>query len=363
MKVANFALGLALACVLAPVTVRADKVVLVAGGGTKAANRVAATQAQLKEPFGVAFDSKGNTFIVEMATGQRLLNMERRGLIFTYAGTGQKGSSGDGGPAREATFDGVHNLAIAPNDAIYLADTWNCRIRKIDVKTGIITTVAGTGEKGYGGDGGPATEAKLGGIYCATLDKKGEKLYLADLHNFRIRVLDIKTGIITTVAGNGKKGVPKDGEKAVDQPLADPRAVAVDGKGNIYILERGGHALRVVDAQGKIRTVVNASGTKGADGDGGDALKATMNGPKHLCIDKDDSVIIADAENHLIRRYQPKDGKIVRVAGTGKKGAAGIGGPPEQVELNRPHGVTIHPASGELYITDSYNNRILKITK
>jgi sugar lactone lactonase YvrE len=206
----------------------------------------------------------------------------------------------------------------------------------------------------------PAAQARANGPYCIALNPAGTQLYIADLR--RVHVLDLKTGQSRVVAGNGDKGVPKDGAVAVDSPLVDPRAVAVDRKGNIYILERNGHALRVVNREGKIRTVVNASGKKGADGDGGDALAASMNGPKHLCIDHDDSVIIADAENNLIRRYVPDTGKILRVAGTGKKGSAGIGGPPEQCELARPHGVTVH-RDGTLYITDTYNNRILKIVK
>jgi sugar lactone lactonase YvrE len=128
------------------------------------------------------------------------------------------------------------------------------------------------------------------------------------------------------------------------------------------VIERNGHALRVVSPDGRIRTVVNIAGKKGATGDGGEAALATMSGPKHLCIDRDDSVLIADAENNLIRRYVPATGKILRVAGTGKKGAAGLGGPPEQCELARPHGVTV-ARDGTLYITDSYNDRILKIVK
>jgi DNA-binding beta-propeller fold protein YncE len=165
------------------------------------------------------------------------------------------------------------------------------------------------------------------------------------------------------IAGNGKKGMPKDGELAIEQPLVDPRAVAADRQGNIYILERGGNALRVVDKAGRIKTVVNASGKKGGEGDGGPALDATMNGPKHLCVDKDDTVIIADAESHLVRRYIPATGKIERIAGTGKHGSAGVGGDPLQCQLARPHGVTVHPSSGDLFITDSYNNRVLKIQR
>src|SRR5262249_49025398 len=179
--------------------------------------------------------------------------------------------------------------------------------------------------------------------------------------NRRIRVVDLKTGIVHTVAGNGQRGVPQDGSDARSAPLVDPRAVAADRKGNVYILERSGHALRVVDADGKIRTVVG-TGKAGATGDGGDARKATLNGPKHLGIDAEDNVLIADTENHVIRKYLPREGTIVRVAGTGKKGMAGLGGDPLKAELNQPHGVTVH-ASGMLYIADSSNNRVLRIER
>lgn len=342
--------------------VRAEKLVLIAGGGTNRNDHVPALQAQLKEPFGVAFNRQGEMIIVEMAMGERVWKLDRQGLMHIIAGTGVKGDSGDGGPATAATLNGVHNLAILPNDDILLADTWNCRIRKIDAKTGLITTIAGTGTKGFSGDGGPAAQAQIGGIYSIAVNKDASKLYMAALDTLRVRVMDLKTGTIHTLAGTGKKGVPQDGAEAAQSPLMDPRAVAVDSHENVYILERNGNALRVVDAHGKIRTVVNATGKGGSTGDGGDALVATMNGPKHLCVDHDDNVIIADAENQIVRKYLPKTGKIERVAGTGKKGSSGLGGAPEKAELFRPHGVTVS-ASGELYITDSYNNRILKIER
>jgi sugar lactone lactonase YvrE len=163
------------------------------------------------------------------------------------------------------------------------------------------------------------------------------------------------------VAGNGDKGVPADGSQATKSPLVDPRAAAVDTKGNLWILERGGHALRVVDDKGKIRTVAG-TGKKGDSGDGGDALTATFNSPKHLCIDLDGNVIIADSGNHAIRKYIVGEGKIVRVAGSGKKGDTGVGGDPLKVDLNEPHGVCVHPA-GALYIADSNNHRVLKLER
>jgi sugar lactone lactonase YvrE len=337
----------------------ADKLVVVAGGGT-GGDGSKALDAKFVEPFAVGFDKAGNMYIAELSGG-RILKVNTKGVLTTVAGAlNAKGYAGDGGPAAKAQFNGMHHLVVAPNDDIYIADTWNHCVRKIDAKTGTITTIAGTGKKGFSGDGGPATKAEFGGIYSLDLDAKGERLYLADLDNRRIRVVQLNTGIVTTIAGNGQNGVPEDGAAAKTAPLVDPRAVAVDAKGNVYILERSGHALRVVDPAGKIRTVVGASGKAGATGDGGDAKIATLNGPKHLCIDLDGNVLIADAENNLIRKYLPAEGKIVRIAGTGKQGAAGTGGPPDKAELARPHGVYVHP-SRTLYITDSYNNRIVRI--
>ena len=338
----------------------ADKVILVAGGGT-AGDGSQATTAKLLTPFGVGFDGTGNLYVVEY-TGQRVRRIDPKGIISTVAGTGQKGSGGAGGPAIKAELNDPHSLAVMLNGDVLVADTMNNRVCRIDGRTGRLTVVAGTGEKGFSGDGGPATRAQFGNIYCAALDPRGERLYLADLDNRRIRVVDLQTGVVTTVAGNGQKGVPPDGAEAVKAPLVDPRAVAVDSKGNVYILERGGHALRVVDRRGTIRTIAG-TGKAGATGDGGDARTATLNGPKHLCIDLDDNVIIADTENHLIRKVILSEGKIVRLVGTRERGSAGIGGSPQEAELNQPHGVYIHPATGDLYIADSSNHRVLKIER
>jgi DNA-binding beta-propeller fold protein YncE len=339
---------------------RADKVILVAGGGT-AEDGAPATTAKVLSPFGVALDGASNTYLVEYS-GQRVRRIDNRGIIRTVAGTGKQGSVGAGGPAIKAEFNSPHSIAILPNGDVLVADTMNNRVCRIDTRTGMFTVVAGTGEKGFAGDGGPAVKARFGNIYCAALDPQGERLYLADLDNRRVRMVNLQTGVVLTVAGNGNKGVPEDGTDAVRAPLIDPRAVAVDASGNLFILERGGHALRVVDRQGKIRTIAG-TGKAGATGDGGDARMATLNGPKHLCIDLDGNVIIADTENHLIRKVFLTEGKIVRVAGTGKKGSAGVGGPPLEVELNQPHGVYVHPATGILYVADSSNNRVLKMER
>ena len=327
------------------------RIVLVAGGSEDAVN-VPAKSAKLKEPFGTDFDAAGNMWIVEMVSGNRLLKVDASGVLSHIAGLPQPGFSGDAGPALAAKFNGPHNLAALPTGNILIADTWNGRVREVDLKSGRVDSVAGYEV--------PAEKAKGNGPYCITLDFSGTKLYIADLRS--VHVLDLTTHKLSLVAGNGTKGVPVDGAPAAESPLVDPRAVAPDRLGNVYILERGGHALRVVDKEGRIRTVVNASGKAGGTGDGGPALDALMNGPKHLCVDRDNSVIIADAESNLVRRYVPGTGRIEWVAGTGQKGSEGVGGAPEKCGLARPHGVVVHPQTGELYITDSYNNRVLKIT-
>lgn len=338
--------------------IAAERVVLVAGGGpnTNTAMPLKATEARLNGPFGVDFDAAGNLYVVEM-TGQRVRKLDKNGMLEVVAGTGTKGAQD--GPALTAQFNGIHNLAISGND-VFLADTWNNCIRVLNLAGGTVGRTIGTGEKGFAGDGERAVNAKFGGVYCVSVG--GDKqLYLADLDNLRIRAVNPKTGLVRTVAGNGKKGVPTDGAKAIEAPLVDPRAVIADAKGRVYILERSGHALRVVDSDGTMRTAVG-TGEKGDTGDGGDARQATMNGPKHLCFDHDGNVLIADTENHVIRKYLPREGKIVRVAGTGKKGSKGMGGPPLEVELSQPHGVYVHK-DGSLYISDSSNHRVLKIEK
>ena len=331
-------------------------VVVIAGRPAKGAAPVGG---ELRMPFAVDADRAGNLFIVEL-TGNRVRKLDVGGKLSTVAGTGEKGPAGDGGPATDAQFNGMHNLAMAPNGDIFLADTWNCRVRKIDAKSGVITTVVGTGAKGFSGDGGPACQARCGDLYCVTLDVPRNRLLLADLDNRRIRVVTLGDGKIDTLAGNGRRGVPADGSPAKQGPLVDPRAVACDAAGNVYILERSGHALRAVDPQGRIRTVAG-TGRPGPAADDVPASRATFNGPKHLCVDRRGDVIIADAENHVIRKLLVRQQRVVRLAGTGKQGSAGVGGPPQSVQLDRPHGVFVDP-QGTLFIADSGNDRILRVS-
>jgi sugar lactone lactonase YvrE len=339
---------------------QADRVVLVAGGGDQEQDGVRATEARLHNPFGVDFDTTGSMYIVELEGGH-VHRVAPDGTFSTIAGTGEKGDAGDGGPARKAVFNAMHSLAIAPSGEIYIADTLNNRVRKLDPRAGTIGPFAGTGKKAYSGDGGPALAAECSGVYCVAFTPDHRTLYLVDLDNRRVRAVDLHSGVMCLVAGNGERGVPADGAVAREAPLVDPRAVATDAQGNVYILERGGHALRVVNRQGKIRTIAG-TGQPGPAAADGPALTATLRGPKHLCVDHDGDVIIADTDNHSIRKFVVQEGRLVRIAGTGSKGSAGVGGPPEKVELNQPHGVTIGP-NGVLYIVDSWNDRVLKVVK
>ena len=264
--------------------------------------------------------------------------------LITIAGDGTKGYEGDGGPARKATFNGMHNMAVTPSGVIYISDSWNYCVRRIDDWSGPISTVVGTGKRGFGGDNGPLKKAKFSYIMCITMNDSNDKIYIADIQNRRIRVADMVANRVSTIAGNGKKGVPQDGEKAEEAPLFDPRAVAPDSKGNVYVLERGGHALRVVRPDGLIYTVAG-TGKKGKkDGPG---KLAELGAPKHICVDDEDNVYIADEANDLIRKYDASTGTVSTVLGHGK------------VKLDYPHGVTWE--KGKLYVVDTGHNRILRL--
>jgi len=325
----------------------ADKLVLVAGGD----------KANFKEPFGMDFLPDGSVVLVEYVAN-KVTHIDKDGKVSAFAGTGEKGFKD--GAADQAQFNGPHNLAVGKDGTIYVADSLNHVIRKIDPNIKFVSTFAGTGKRGFSGDGGPAKDAEFNQTFHVALDREQKNLYVVDLSNKRVRKVDLATGIVTTVAGNGKAGVPLDGAKAAEAALVDPRACALDSRGKLYILERGGHALRVVE-DGKIRTVVG-TGRSGATGDNGPGTKAGLNGPKILWVDKNDDVLIADAENSLIRKYIAKDGTIVRIAGTGKKAAGELGGPPLETAIARPHGVAEGP-DGTIWIVDSYNARVLKIVK
>lgn len=338
---------------LSEVAMSVVKLACVAGCGAPDGT---AKGARLIEPFGVAFDRQGNWYICEYK-GQRITKVNTTGMIVPFAGREGNSSEPEGAMASQVKFNDPHGLVIS-KEQMYIADTLNHRLVKINLKTGRAATIAGTGQAGYSGDGGPATNAAFNQLYAVDINRAGNKLYITDLRNRRIRLLDLKSGVVITIAGNGQEGVPAEGAVAADSPLVDPRAAAVDSKGNVYILERRGNALRVLDTKGKIRTVIGPNNPPHSK----TGREPDLNGPKNLCVDLRDNVIIADAENHLIRKYDAKDGTTAIIAGTGEKGDRIVPEEPRKTQLNRPHGVFVHP-SGVLYISDSYNHRVLQLSR
>ena len=334
---------------------RSLALVLLAAAPAAAADRLVLFADGLQAPFGMDF-LNGQLVLTEFG-GHRIIALDKDGKPTVLAGSGKKGSAD--GVGEKAEFNAPHNLTVAPDGTIYIADTSNHRVRKLDPKTRKVTTIAG-GEKGYAGDGGPAKDARFDQAYHVALDSEGKNLFVCDLGNRRIRKIDLAAGTIATVAGNGKRGVPKDGDDAAAAPLVDPRVVVADSRGRVWVLERSGNALRIVE-DGKIRTVAG-TGEKGFGGDGGPALKAKLDGPKYLWIDPAGDVLIADTNNHCIRKFMVGDGTIIRVAGTGKKGKGEPGGPWPDVAMNEPHGVAVGP-DGSLYVADSMNGRVLRSAK
>jgi sugar lactone lactonase YvrE len=305
----------------------------------------------LTTPFGLDFLADGSLVVADYG-GHRVCKVTRDGKVSVLAGAGDKGLRD--GPAAQAMFNGPHTVAALPNGDVLVADTLNHCIRRIDARTGEVSTVAGGREKGFAGDGGPARDARFNEAYHVCTTPRG--FLVADLGNRRIRL--VEDGTIRTVAGNGRRGVPEDGAPATNSPLVDPRAVARDTDGKVWILERSGHALRLVDSKGLIRTVAG-TGKAGPASDG-PALRCTLNSPKFLWVEKSGDVLIADTGNHCIRRYAPGSGTLTTVAGTGRRGAGAAGAEPTATALDEPHGVAVD-SDGVLYISDSLNRRILKV--
>jgi streptogramin lyase len=322
-----------------------------------------ATQARLNQPFLCAIDGRGNLLVAD-AFNHCIRQIDRKtGHIATVVGHGVKGYSGDHAEATKATLNEPYAVVADGNEDLYIVDRLNAVIRKVDGKTGIITTVAGNGQKGYAGDGGPATLAQLREPNDCHLDGHGG-LLIADVADWRLRRLDLKTGIITTVAGTGKPSGKLertqlgDGGPASRAILVGARAVCVDGMGNTYICEREGNAVRRVDAQGIITTFAGTS-AKGYTGDGGPAQQATFNGPKGIRCDRHGNIFVADTENHAIRRIDAKTQIVTTVAG-GHRGGDGDNGPATRAGLDRPHGCIVD-ADGNLYIADSSNHRVRRV--
>jgi sugar lactone lactonase YvrE len=313
-----------------------------------------ANQATLREPFMCALDQPGNLFVSE-AKNHLVRRIEHNtGIITTVAGTGEAGYSGDGGPAIKARFNEPYSLTVDRNGDIYIVDRLNAAVRKITAATGIITTVAGTGEPGYSGDGAPGTRAQLREPNDCFLDGQGG-LLIADIQDQRVRRLDLATGIITTFAGNGAKVRSGDGMPATQAGIFGARAVCMDRKGNTYIAEREGNGVRQVDPRGVMSTLAG-TGERGYTGDGGPAIAADWGAPKAIRCDAQDNIIVVDTENHALRKINAATGIVTTIAG-GHLGGDGDGDMATRAGLARPHGCAI-ASDGTIYIADSNNHRV-----
>jgi DNA-binding beta-propeller fold protein YncE len=320
-----------------------------------------AAAAVLNGPFDVAFDRAGNLYFSD-TFNHRIRRVDARsGIIITVAGNGEAGYSGDGGPATAASLNEPYGIVLDRAGNLYIADRLNRRVRRVDAVSGTITTLAGTGEAAYSGDGGPAAKAGLAEPNGLALDAEERRLYIADVADHRVRVVDLQTGLIDTFAGTGAAEHSGDGGSARDAGIFGARAVKLAADGTIYLLERQGSSLRAVDPKTGIIHAVAGTGARGYAGDDGPALHAVFDAPKEMAIDRDGSVLIVDTENHAIRRYDPRAGTVTAVAG-GRQGSGGDGGPATAAGLDRPHGALVGPG-GAVYIGDTNNHRIRKLTR
>ena len=310
---------------------------------------------QVSNPYGVVIGPTGALYFCDL-DNQRIRRLDlATGETTTIAGNGERGYTGDGGPATAASLNMPHEIQFDQQGDLYIVERDNHAVRKVDMRTGIITTVAGTGEAGFSGDGGPATEAQLRSPHSIVFVPDG-RLLICDIGNHRIRRVDPATGVIETFAGTGAREPTTDGAPLAGTPLNGPRAMALDPDGNLYLALREGNAIYKIDLENETIHHVAGTGEQGYAGDGGPAREATLAGPKGLAYATDGTLYVADTENHVVRRIHVATGIITTALGTGERGD-GPEPEPRQCKLNRPHGIWVDDA-GTLYVGDSEAHRI-----
>jgi trimeric autotransporter adhesin len=310
----------------------------------------------LSYPDGIAVDKTGNVYISDLLNN-RVRMVTPSGTISTFAGNGLPGFGGDGGAATSAELNQPAGLAVDSSGNVYIADSNNSVIRKVNPQ-GVISTVAGTGgTEGYAGDGGAATKAALMAPLGVAVDAAGN-LYIADYYGW-IREVNASTGVISTLAGNGTNGYSGDGGSATSAQFYNPIGVAVDSSGNVYIADSGNGAVRMV-SNGTITTIAG-NGTLAYVGDGGPASQAEFSAISGIAVDAQGNIYVADTSNDAVRLF-PLGGTVSTVAGNGTQGYTGDGGPATVAELNNPRAVAVTP-SGNVYVADTGNNSVRMLTR
>ena len=334
----------------------------VAGTGQEDDNgrQGSADRMNVAQPFGVEIGPDGALFITEVGH-HRIWKLNRQTQEMTViAGSGQKGYGGDGGPAAAAAMNEPYEIRFDHDGHLYVVEMQNHIVRRIDARTGRIETIAGTGEPGDSGDDGPAKQARLKVPHGIVLDGKGG-LYIADIGNHRIRRVDLASGIIRTVAGTGATAAVQSDVPALKSPLPGPRALATDGK-SLWVVLREGHAVWQLDLESHRLQHLGGTGKAGYTGDGGPAIQATFHGPKGLAVDLQGRLYIVDSENDCVRLLDPRTGLVETIAGRGRaRRFSGDGGPARQAELSQPHGICVDH-EGNVYVGDTGNHRVRKIT-
>ena len=333
----------------------------VAGGAARGfgGNGAPATRSDLNGPNQIALDGSGNLYIAD--SGNNVIRRVDKisGTISTVAGNGQNGFAGDGGPATSAQINNPVGVAIDAAGNLYIADSGNARIRRVDAATNVITTAAGNGQIGSGGDGGPATSAQLGRPQGVAIDAAGN-LYFADDEYAVIRRVDKIAGTISTVAGNHSNGFSGDGGPATSAQINDPVGVAIDAAGNLYIADCLNSRIRRVDATTHAITTVAGNGIAGFSGDGGLATSAQMQNPQGVAVDGAGNLYIGDANNQRIRKVNGATHIMTTVAGNGHSGYLGDGGLATSAQMQSPQGVAVDGA-GNLYIADYSNSAVREV--
>lgn len=305
-----------------------------------ASNDRIAKKANLKMPAGVVYDEEGNFYIAEI-TGNRVRKVDPAGNMTTVAGTGRRGFSGDGGAAVDADLEGPGTLGFDADGNLYIVEILGNRVRQVS-KDGSIRTIAGTGVEGFGGDGGPALQAQFNHVHWGAYDKATDSIYLVDTLNHRIRRID-RNGIINTVAGTGQASSDGDGGSVHNASFNRPENMVIDAEGNWYVSEGTGHRIRKISKQGLVSTVAG-TGKPGYSGNGKIATKAKLNGPTGLALGEKGHLYIADSFNSVVRRLDP-DGRIWLVLGTpGQRGL--VEGPGNKTLLVSPWGLALSRPKG-----------------